>query len=73
MHMFLYMRAHYADWKGREAWRELMFADTDSQAKAARDATARTQRLKAAPAKAVYRIFSRRLAGLLARSCGKAP
>ena len=35
----------------REAWRELMFADTDSQAKATRDPVAPAQRSKAALAK----------------------
>ena len=36
----------------REAWRELMFADTDQLAKATRDPVAPAQRSKAALAKA---------------------
>ena len=36
----------------REAWRELMFADTDQQAKASRDPVAPARRSKAALAKA---------------------
>lgn len=33
-HIFLCMLTYYVEWHIREAWRELMFADTDSQAKA---------------------------------------
>ncbi len=35
-HIFLCLLAYYVEWHLREAWRELMFADTDQQAKAAR-------------------------------------
>jgi len=50
-HIFLCMLAYYVEWHMREAWRELMFADTDSQAKATRDPVAPAQRSKAALAK----------------------
>src|SRR6478735_2169894 len=51
-HIFLCMLAYYVEWHMREAWRELMFADTDQQAKATRDPVAAAQRSKAALAKA---------------------
>jgi hypothetical protein len=50
-HILLCMLAYYVEWHMREAWRELMFADTDSQAKATRDPVAPAQRSKAALAK----------------------
>ncbi|MDM0116580.1 IS1634 family transposase [Variovorax sp. J22R133] len=51
-HIFLCMLAYYVEWHMREAWRELMFADTDQLAKATRDPVAPAQRSKAALAKA---------------------
>jgi transposase len=36
-HIFLCMLAYYVEWHMREAWRELMFADPDQEAKAVRD------------------------------------
>ncbi len=51
-HIFLCMLAYYVEWHMREAWRELMFADTDSQAKATRDPVAPARRSQAAHAKA---------------------
>ena len=51
-HIFLCMLAYYVEWHMREAWRELMFADTDQQAKATRDPVAPAKRSKAAQAKA---------------------
>jgi transposase len=51
-HIFLCMLAYYVEWHMREAWRELMFADTDQQAKATRDPVAPAKRSKAALAKA---------------------
>jgi hypothetical protein len=33
-HIFLCLLAYYVEWHLREAWRELMFADTDQAAKA---------------------------------------
>jgi transposase len=50
-HIFLCMLAYYVEWHMREAWRELMFADTDQQAKAMRDPVAPAKRSKAALAK----------------------
>jgi hypothetical protein len=47
-HIFLCTLAHYVEWHMREAWRELMFADTDQQAKATRDPVAPATRSKAA-------------------------
>jgi transposase len=50
-HIFLCMLAYYVEWHMREAWRELMFADTDQPAKATRDPVAPSWRSKAALAK----------------------
>jgi transposase len=50
-HIFLCMLAYYVEWHLREAWRELMFADADQQAKATRDPVAPAKRSKAALAK----------------------
>ena len=50
-HIFLCMLAYYVEWHMREAWRELMFADVDTQAKAVRDPVAPAKRSKAALAK----------------------
>ena len=50
-HIFVCMLAYYVEWHMREAWRELMFADTDQQAKAARDPVAPAKRSKTALAK----------------------
>jgi transposase len=47
-HIFLCMLAYYVEWHMREAWRELMFADTDPQAKATRDPVAPAVRSAAA-------------------------
>jgi hypothetical protein len=47
-HIFLCMLAYYVDWHLREAWRELMFADIDQQAKATRDRVAPAMRSPAA-------------------------
>jgi transposase len=51
-HILLCMLAYYVEWHMREAWRELMFADTDQQAKAKRDPVAPAKRSAAARAKA---------------------
>jgi transposase len=51
-HIFLCMLAYYVEWHMREAWRELMFADTEQGAKATRDPVAPARRSKAALAKA---------------------
>ena len=50
-HIFLCMLAYYVEWHMREAWRELMFADPDQQAKAIRDPVAPATRSAAARAK----------------------
>lgn len=50
-HIFLCMLAYYVEWHMREAWRELMFADADLQAKTMRDPVAPAKRSKAALAK----------------------
>ena len=47
-HIFLCMLAYYVEWHLREAWRELMFADTDQQTKATRDPVAPAKRSAAA-------------------------
>jgi transposase len=56
-HIFLCMLAYYVEWHMREAWRELMFADSDQTTKATRDPVAPTKRSKAALAK----VASKRL------------
>ena len=50
-HIFLCMLAYYVEWHMREAWRELMFADVDTKAKALRDPVAPAKRSEAALAK----------------------
>jgi hypothetical protein len=50
-HIFLCLLAYYVEWHLREAWRELMFADTDQQSKATRDPVAPAKRSAAALAK----------------------
>ena len=56
-HILLCMLAYYVEWHMREAWRELMFADTDSQAKATRDPVAPAKRSQAALAKAARQVL----------------
>ena len=51
-HIFLCMLAYYVEWHMREAWRELMFADTEQQDKATRDPVAPAQRSESANVKA---------------------
>lgn len=51
-HIFLCMLAYYVEWHMREAWRELMFADTEQEAKATRDPVAPAKRSDSANAKA---------------------
>ena len=53
-HIFLCMLAYYVEWHMREAWRELMFADTDQQAKATRDPVAPAKRSRSAQLKAAH-------------------
>ena len=51
-HILLCMLAYYVEWHMREVWRELMFADTDQEAKAVRDPVAPAKRSGAALVKA---------------------
>jgi Transposase DDE domain len=51
-HIFLCMLAYYVEWHMREAWCELMFADTETHAKATRNPVAKALRSKKASAKA---------------------
>jgi hypothetical protein len=51
-HIFLCTLAYYVEWHMREAWRELMFADSDQKATATRDPVAPATRSKHAQAKA---------------------
>lgn len=51
-HIFLCLLAYYVEWHLREAWRELLFADTEQQAKATRDPVAPATRSDSAQAKA---------------------
>ncbi|MGH6638066.1 MAG: IS1634 family transposase [Polaromonas sp.] len=51
-HIFLCMLAYYVEWHMREAWRELMFADTEQDIKTMRDPVAPAKRSASAQAKA---------------------
>ena len=51
-HIFLCMLAYYVEWHMREAWRTLMFADTEQQAKTTRDPVAPAKRSASAQTKA---------------------
>lgn len=53
-HILLCMLAYYVEWHMREAWRELMFADTEQQPKATRDPVAPARRSAKALAKAAH-------------------
>jgi hypothetical protein len=57
-HIFLCMLAYYVEWHLREAWRELMFADTEQHAKATRDPVAPAERSTSAQSKAVTHILA---------------
>ena len=50
-HIFLCMLAYYVEWHMREAWRELLFADEDQDARADRDPVAPAIRSKQAQAR----------------------
>jgi len=56
-HIFLCMLAYYVEWYLREAWRELLFADTEQEAKATRDPVAAAQRSASAQHKASTRML----------------
>lgn len=51
-HIFLCMLAYYVEWHMREAWRPLLFADEEVEAKGRRDPVAAAKRSKSAEAKA---------------------
>ncbi len=57
-HIFLCMLAYYVEWHMREAWRPLLFADEDLDAKANRDPVAPAKRSEAAKAKAVTKTLA---------------
>ncbi len=56
-HILLCMLAFYVEWHMREAWRELMFADTEQTAKATRDPVAPAKRSASASAKAASKLL----------------
>ena len=56
-HILLCMLAYYVEWHMREAWRELMFADTEQAAKATRDPVAPAKRSASASAKAASKLL----------------
>ena len=56
-HIFLCMLAYYVEWHLREAWRELMFADEDLQAKKHRDPVAAAKRSEACLEKVATRTL----------------
>ena len=51
------MLAYYVEWHLREAWRELMLADTQQQAKATRDPVAPAERSSSAQDKATTHLL----------------
>jgi transposase len=57
-HIFLCLLAYYVEWHMREAWRELMFADEDQDAKRTRDPVAPAKRAAAAEHKATSHELS---------------
>ena len=56
-HIFLCVLAHYVAWHMMEAWRPLLFADEDQQAKATRDPVAPAKRSDAALAKVHTKVL----------------
>jgi len=56
-HIFLCMLAYYVQWHMIEAWRPLLFADEDQEAKASRDPVAPAKRSEAA----MRKVHTRRL------------
>ena len=55
--MFVCMLAYYVKWHLREAWRELLFADTEQAARDTRDPVAPARRSVAAARKAATRTL----------------
>lgn len=56
-HIFLCMLAYYVEWHMREAWREVLFADEETAAKAHRDPVAPAERSTAALQKVATRTL----------------
>jgi transposase len=56
-HIFLCLLAYYVEWHLREAWRELLFADTELEAKATRDPVAPAKRSRSAERKVAARLL----------------
>jgi transposase len=56
-HIFLCMLAYYVQWHMSEAWRQLLFADEDQEAKSSRDPVAPAERSDAA----LEKVFTKRL------------
>jgi transposase len=56
-HIFLCMLAYYVEWHMREAWRPLLFADEDLEAKATRDPVAPAKSSDAATEKAATKVL----------------
>ena len=56
-HILLCMLACHVEWHMREAWRELMFADTDQAAKATRDPVAPAKRSASTQRKATSKLL----------------
>ena len=54
-HIFLCMLAYYVEWHLKEAWRPLLFADEDGEAKMVRDPVAAAERSAVAKTKAACR------------------
>jgi hypothetical protein len=57
-HIFLCMLAYYVEWHMREAWRPLLFADEDQQAKRTRDPVAPAKRSPAALRKVHTKVLA---------------
>src|SRR6266545_5613755 len=57
-HIFLCMLAYYVEWHMREAWRPLLFADEDLDAKAKRDPVAPAKRSAAAEKKVATKTLA---------------
>ena len=56
-HIFLCVLAYYVQWHMSEAWRPLLFADEDQQAKASRDPVAPAERSE----EAMHKVHAKRL------------
>ena len=80
-HIFICMLAYYVEWHMREAWREMLFADEDLEAKKHRDPVAPAKPSKAAVTKAQtgrladgnrahsFHTLMRELSGIVRNTC----